>query len=157
MHGYPYTRPGLLRRLFGLSRKVPYSVTAFVRMLRSCREVMEILAREPVMVDTGQYRMKVQPRPYSDMTNEIANSLSQLPNYTARVRFLSSGEHVLETKPLPPGLSGEALAERIRSIKRQMWEQGYTRYYKEVEKEIRERQDALRGTDEADEPPPTSF
>jgi hypothetical protein len=36
-----------------------------------------------------------------------------------------------------------------------MWEQGYARYYKEVEKEIQERQDRLRGSADSDDPPPT--
>lgn len=89
------------------------------------------------------------------MTNQRASELTMLPNYHARVKFLSCGEHVLKTRPLLPGLSGEALAERIRRIKRRMWEEGSTRYYKEVEKDIRERQDLLRGSADSDEPPPT--
>jgi hypothetical protein len=101
---------------------------ALVSLITELRYCLSVLANQPILAPTGEYQPKAQPRTYADATAERANELSQLPNYTARVRFLSSGEHVLKTRPLPPGLSGEALAERIRRIKRQMWEQGYTRY-----------------------------
>jgi hypothetical protein len=130
---------------------------AFVRMLRLLRHTMGVLARDPLMVSTGQTRPRFQQRTFADVTNEVANSLANLPNYHARVRFVSSGEQVLKTRPLPPGLSGEALAARIEAIKRRNWEEGYTVYYQEAEKAIRERQAMWRGTDEADEPPPPSF
>jgi hypothetical protein len=152
-----YTRPSVLDRLFHVTPQVPERVVAFVRLLRSLRAVMEVLAREPVLVDTGQYQPKYQQRPYADMEHQIANELSQMPNFHARVRFLSCGEQVLETRPLPPPVSGAEFTERIAGIKRQMWEGGVTRYYKEVEKAIRERQFWLLGQDEADEPPPGRF
>jgi hypothetical protein len=130
---------------------------AFVRMLKALRSAMAMLAREPILVDTGQYTAKYQIRSFADVEHELSNSLSQLPNFHARARFVSTGEHVLKTKPLPPGLSGEALAARIQRIKRRMWEEGSTRYYKEIEKEIQERESTWQGTDDADEPPPSRF
>jgi hypothetical protein len=87
-----------------------------------------------------------------------------MPNFHARVRFVSTGEAVVKTKSLPPGLSGAALEERIRAIKRRNWTEGYTVYYKDVEKSIRERQERLkspvsekkRANRRADDPPPAS-
>jgi hypothetical protein len=80
------------------------------------------------------------------------------------VRFVSSGEHVVKTRLLPPGLSGAALEARIQAIKRRNWEEGYTRFYKDVEKEIQERQQRLKSPmtqqkrpgRRAGEPPPPS-
>ena len=125
------------------------------RMLTTVRQTMAILAKEPILVDTGQYQAKYSQRTYADMTNQLANELSALPNFHARVKFVTSGEQVIKTKHLPPPVSGAALAGRLQQIKREMWAQGYTRYYKEVEKEIRERHEALRGNTASDEPPPT--
>ena len=136
-------------------------VMALLTELRYC---MAVLGNAPLLTPSGQYQPKMQPRPYADMTNQRANELSQLPNFHARVRFLSAGEGVVKTKPLPPLLSGAALEARIQAIKRRNWEEGYTRYYKDVEKEIRERVERLRrpGTEpkrpgrRAGDPPPTS-
>jgi hypothetical protein len=154
--------PGFWDSLLG--RKTITPGQAFIRMLKALRGVMAILAREPILVDTGQYTAKYQIRTYADVENQLANELSQLPNFYARVRFVSTGEQVVKTKPLPPLLSGAALEARIQAIKRRNWEQGYTRYYKDVEKDIRERQERLkrpvsekqRSNRRAGDPPPTS-
>jgi hypothetical protein len=116
-------------------------VMALLTELRYC---MAVLGNAPLLTPSGQYQAKMQPRAYADMTNQRANELSQLPNFQARVRFLSAGEGVVKTKPLPPLLSGAALEARIQRIKRRNWEEGYTRYYKDVEKDIRERVERLR-------------
>ena len=101
-----------------------YPGPAFIRMLRSLRETMAILAAEPVMVDTGQYQPVYRQRTYQDMENEIANSLSQLPNYHARVKLLT-GEHTIRTHPAAPLLPEAQINERIAFIKKRMREQGY--------------------------------
>jgi hypothetical protein len=126
--------------------------SAFLRMLRSLREVMEILSKEPILVDTGQYAPVLRPRLYADVENQIANEIAQLANFTARVKLLS-GEHTMQTHPAPQGLSGEALTARISAIKDRMLALGYCRYAREVEKEIADRHARLRQTTE--EPPPT--
>ncbi len=60
---------------------------SFIRMLRSLRQTMAILAREPILVDTGQYRPRLQPRLYSDMEGEIARDLTNAPNFQAKVKI----------------------------------------------------------------------
>jgi hypothetical protein len=152
-------RPGLLRRLFGLSRTVPDSVTAFARMLRSFREVMEILATEPILVDTGQYAPVFRPRPYQDVENQIANELTQLENFTCWVKLLT-GEHVIRTTPPPTGIAAGELAERIQRVKQHMRRLGYVREAKDVAEDVEKRHAQLRSPDSpgrgADRPPPAS-
>ena len=63
---------------------------------------MAILAAEPVMVDTGQYRDKYQLQTYADVENEIGNFLSSgLGNFEAKVKILTS-----EHDPHPAGPAG---------------------------------------------------
>jgi hypothetical protein len=142
-----YTRPGLLRRLFGLSRKVPDSVTAFVRFLRSFREVMEILAKQPVLVDTGESPAAVKPRSFADAENMLAMELARMDNYICRLK-ISSGEHLIRTYLAPQGLSDASLAARLQAVKERMLERGLCRYAKDVEKEVAERHEALRRPDD---------
>jgi hypothetical protein len=125
---------------------------SFIAMLKSLRETMGILANEPVMVDTGQYRPVFRQRTYADMTGEIANSLSQQDNYIARVKTLR-GEHTIRTNPLHTHMTDVELTQRIGDIKRRMREQGLCRPAQEVEEEVRLRHEQLRQRNDA--PPPS--
>ena len=125
---------------------------SFIAMLKSLRQTMELLAKEPIMVDTGQYRPVFRQRSYADMTGEIANSLSQQDNYVARVKTLT-GEHTIRTNPLHTHMTDVELAERIGDIKQRMREQGLCRPAHEVEEEVRLRHERLRQRNDA--PPPT--
>jgi hypothetical protein len=127
-----------------LTQELSYA-QALVSLITELRYCMTALGNAPILTPTGEMRPKIQPRMYADMTNQLANELTMLPNYTARVRFLSSGEHVLKTRPLPPPVSEAVLGERIAGIKRRMWSEGLTRWYKDVEKEICEREVLWRG------------
>jgi hypothetical protein len=115
----------------------------FLTMLRDLREALAVLAKDPILVDTGQYTDKYQMRTYQDEENRIANELSQLPNYTAKVRLLS-GEHRIRTSPAPPLLPEQEVNARIRSIKERMLREGYTIPAAAVEEAVRKRQEALR-------------
>jgi hypothetical protein len=136
-----------------LSYRIVTPGPSCVRMLTTLRQTMAILAQEPILVDTGQYQPKYQQRTYADMENQIANDLSQLQNFTARVKLVTGEEHVIRTHPAPQGLSVQALAGRISAIKDRMNALGYTRYAPEVEKDVRDRHERLRQPTE--EPPPT--
>jgi hypothetical protein len=115
-------------------------------MLRLLRQTMEILAKEPILVETGQYQPKYQQRTYADMVGERANELSaKLPNYHARVRLPAGEEHVVKTHPAPQGLTGEQLTARITRIQRQMRFLGMTKPAAEIDEEIRKRHERLRG------------
>src|SRR5207248_11426053 len=122
---------------------VDYRVAAFVRMLKAIRATLQILAKEPLMTDTGLYQPKYQLRTYQDQENLVANELSQLPNYTAKVRLLT-GEHTIKTRPAPPLVSEREVEARIRAIKERMLRQGYTMPAASVEEEVRKRHELLR-------------
>ncbi len=116
---------------------------SFLRMLRSLRGVLAILAREPVLVSTGQYQPRFQLRTYQDQENMVANELSQLPNYHAKVRLLT-GEHRVRTSPAPPLRPEQEVDARIRSIKERMLRDGVTIPATAVEEAVRKRHEALR-------------
>jgi hypothetical protein len=104
-------------------------------------------------VDTGQFQPKYQLRTYADQENLVANELSQLPNYTAKIRLLS-GEHTIKTRPAPPLVSEVEVEARIRAIKERMQRLGYTTPAEAVEEEVRKRHELLRRRPDDDAPPP---
>jgi hypothetical protein len=137
--------------------------------LAALQTVAAALAKDPILVETGQYRPRLQNRTYSDMEGEISNYIANQENYCARVKLVNAQEYVIRTKPAPKGLTGDTLAERIEAVKRHMRALGYTRHYTEVIDDHRKRQeflfdlgdtldeDAAGDGDEPDEPPPGSF
>jgi hypothetical protein len=139
-----------------LSYRVVTPGPSFVQMLTTLRRTIEILSKEPIMVDTGQFKERLQQRTYADMENQIANEIAQLDNFHARVKIVS-GEHVIRTHPAPQGLSGDLLEARLTRIKRQMRFLGYVRDARDVDEEVRKRHERLRGNGQSDEPPPTHF
>jgi flagellar basal body rod protein FlgB len=155
--------------IFDSKDTIAKRVTAFTRLYKALRATMAILARDPIMVDTGSYQPKYQMRTYADMEGEIANYLANQANYHAKVKIVNAGEYVICTKPAPEGLTGDALTQRIETVKRHMRALGYTRHYTEVIEEARKRQEYLFGLgdtpdedaaddgDEPDEPLPGSF
>jgi hypothetical protein len=142
-----------------------HKAAGFLRMLRDLRAALAVLAKEPIMVDTGSYRPKMQPRLYSDVEGEIANVLANQKNYSAKVKIVNAGEYTIKTREAPETLSGAALTERIEAVKRQCRALGYTRHYTEVMEEIRKRQEGWKqgaatvtqppeGKGKPQEPPP---
>src|SRR2546421_11476017 len=105
-------------------------------MHTALRQTLAVLAKDPILVDTGQFQPKYQLRTFADEENRIANEISQLPNYHAKARLLS-GEHVLKTHPAPTLVSGQEVAARIRAIKERMLREGYTKSAAEVEEEVK--------------------
>jgi hypothetical protein len=128
-------------------------VFAFVRMLKSLRATLAVLAKAPILTDTGLFQPKYQLRTYQDQENLVANELSQLPNYTAKARLLS-GEHTIKTHPAPALVSEQEVEARIQAIKERMLLQGYTTPAREVEEEVAKRHEALRARPPDDTPPP---
>jgi hypothetical protein len=124
---------------------------SFIAMLKSLRHTMALLAKEPILVDTGQYQPVFRQRTYTDMAAQIANELSQQENYTARVKTLTGEEHTIRTNPLSTRLTDTA---RIQHIKEHMREQGLCRPAHEVEEEVRIRHERLRER-QASPPPPS--
>jgi hypothetical protein len=123
--------------------RMVYPGPSFVRMLTSLRQTLEVLCKEPLMTDTGLFQPKYQLRTYSDQENMVANELSQLPNYTAKVRLLS-GEHLIKTNPAPSLLPEQEVEARIQAIKERMLRDGVTIPAAAVEEAVRKRHEALR-------------
>src|SRR5205823_7395525 len=88
------------------------ATTAAVKMMTELRYTMDMLAQYPILVDTGQYQPKYQNRTFADMENEIARDLTQQPNFQAKVKLLS-GEHVIQTKNSPTGLTSRSEERRV--------------------------------------------
>ena len=132
-------------------KKKPAAI-ALVNMITELRYTMDTLAKQPILMDTGQLIPKYSNRTYSDQQAEVANSLTNQPNYQAKVKLLS-GEHTIQTKNIPPGLIGLQLEQRIAQIQTQT-RNNYCKPRTEVEREIKERQDRLKAVE--NKPNPTS-
>jgi hypothetical protein len=116
-----------------------------VAMITELRYTMATLAKDPILVDTGQYQPKYQPSTYQDQENEIARDLTAQKNFQARVKLLS-GEHTIQTKDLPRCLTGEQLAQRIAQIQ-SLTRRHYCKRRTEVETEIyQSRRDCFMNT-----------
>ena len=132
-----------------------YPGAALLRFLKILRAAMEALSKEPIMTDTGLFQPKYQLRTYKDQENLVANELSQLPNFHAKVRLLTT-EYTIRTNPPPPGVSDEEVKARIRAIKQQMVFFGLTKSGAAIDEEVRKRHEALRERPDEDNPPPRS-
>jgi hypothetical protein len=125
-------------------KKHQWVAEAAVEMLTELRYVMSVLAKTPLLVDTGQYVPQMRQRSYQDQENLIANELSSLlPNYHAKVRLLTR-EHTIKTRPAPTLVSEPEVEARIRAIKERMLSLGYTRPARAIEEEVAKRHEALR-------------
>jgi hypothetical protein len=137
----------------GLFSRPRYPAAKFIRMLTALRETLTILAREPIMVETGTYRPRLQTQiqTFQDRENQIARDLANATNYTCRVKLVSGEEYVITTRPPQETLTGAALTERIQTIKKHMQALGVIRHYTEVERDIRARhQWLLDGPEDTD-------
>jgi hypothetical protein len=129
---------------------------AVIRMLQLLRQTMDILAKEPVLTDTGLYQPVYRQRTYADMEAERANNLANQPNYQAHVKTLTS-EHIILTHPAPSLLSEAQVDERIRRIKQRMQALGYSKSAHEVSEEVRLRHEQLRERPIVPPPPAHSY
>ena len=148
-----FLRQGVKTSIFDMKATVAARVSAFIRMHTALRETLAVLAKDPILVDTGQFQPKYQLRTYADQENLVANELSQLQNFTAKVRLLS-GEHTIRTNPPPPLVTDREVEERIRAIKQRMLRDGLTKDAAAIEEEVRKRHELLRQRPASDAPPP---
>jgi hypothetical protein len=124
-------------------KKTRWMAERIVTMLTELRYVLTVLSEHPILVDTGQYVPQYRQRTYQDQANLIANDLSQLPNFHAKVRLLS-GEHTIKTRPAPALVSEREVEARIRTIKERMLHLGFTKTAQAVDEEVAKRHEALR-------------
>lgn len=78
----------------------------------------QCLAKNPILVSTGQYKPKYQQRTFADMEKEISSTLANMPNRRARVKILDN-EFEIATLPPSLGLTGQALSDRLSSVQQQ--------------------------------------
>jgi hypothetical protein len=133
----------------GSKKRYIWMAEALVSMLTELRYCMEVLSREPIMVDTGKMQPRYQMQTHADREAELGKEIALQQNFTARVKLVTGGEYTLRTKPAPQGLTGAALAERIEAVKRHCRALGYSRHYTEVIEELRKRQEFLFGLGDA--------
>ena len=108
----------------------------------SLLNVMRVLAKKPIMVDSKQYEpIYDKPRTYVGVQNQIATELTTLPNYQAKIKMVN-GETWIETPPPMQGLSGQLLEARQTRV-RERTRTRYCRKRTEVENDIKLRQEQL--------------
>ncbi len=150
-----------------------------INFVKQLLVICEELAKEPIMVPTGQKRMVKRKQPHitylthesekithprvaithprrseQDMVGEMARVLKTLPLYTARVMSTTQAgleEHTIRTLKPEKGLQGNALEERIARIQEQNIRDGYLRKRETVEEEMRTRHEHYQKPPE--EPP----
>jgi hypothetical protein len=118
-----------------------------------------------IKVPSGQYVEKpVHVRPVHDMTNEMAQELTNLPRFTAYAKVIQENnreqkviKRKIKTKESPrPSVQLGDLFQFISQIERNAVDFGYVKPRKQIEEEIRRRQERWReGISE--EPPPTHY
>jgi hypothetical protein len=118
-----------------------------------------------IKVPSGQYVEKpVHVRPVHDMTNEMAQELTNLPRYTAYAKVIQEKKEQQEvikrkikTKKSPePRVQLGDLFQFISQVEQNTVNFGYVKPRRQIEDEIRRRQEEWSGT-AVDEPPPTHF
>lgn len=111
-------------------------ITAIVSDLT---QLGDLLKADPLVSETGRYEpIYDSPRPYADMSGEIANELSTQGRFHAWAKILD--EQVVDDVPLgEAGSMNLTIAEEVRRASRER----YGRPRAEVEQEIRDRQVAL--------------
>jgi zinc-ribbon domain len=145
--------------------------TIFLNFFWELKQVMQALASDPIRERSGleQPRKRKQinyhthppqtithprktimhpQRPYQDVKNDIANQLSGLTNFTARVKIAANTGIVEQTiNTFAPGQGiGKALQQRIATIQAKNRQDGYTRSRQDVEAEITTRQAGCSGS-----------
>jgi hypothetical protein len=101
-------------------------------------QLAQLLAREPIRTTSGLYGEKRdRPRPFADVTNETANTLSMMQPYHALCKLIDPQgqrvQHLIKTSP-PSPIAADAY-ERAASMRQASREQ-YGRPQAEVEEEI---------------------
>jgi hypothetical protein len=117
------------------------------RMVKRIQPHITYLTHESEKITHPRIAITHPQRTYADMLNEVASQLTNLPAYTAQVRITTEAGlaeytvRTLDPKHQPDkSLYGQALQERLDSIKKQNIQDGYMRSRQEVEEEIRIRQ-----------------
>ncbi len=145
-----------------LTQMIPaHRLSSALAFTASLRLVMQILASDPILINTGQHEpIFDKPRTYQDVQNEIATRFANLPKFTARVKTIdvngSPIEYTVKTITPERGFRGVSLQDRIDRIRANNIKDGYCRQRAEVEEEIRLRQEQCRQSIVASSPPPPS-
>ncbi len=124
----------------GVETVIATGKPSFEQFVRDFRQVMAILATEPVMELSSILEEKPgSQRSIADMVNEMAQELIHLPNREAYVKLgVSGAESVkIHTLPLEPDCSLEELESRKRIIAENTLP--YTTNRDDVEKELQQR------------------
>src|SRR5262249_43242165 len=78
---------GVLTRSVGITGNYKEHARLVRAIITGLRQLMYILAQEPILVDSGQWEpIYDKTRTYADVENEIASTLANLPNRQAKVK-----------------------------------------------------------------------
>ncbi len=144
----PKVKQALVNSAFKRVEKKATDFPVCIAFIRHLRSVLEVLVRDPILVDSGQHEpIYDKPRTYADVQRQVANELVGLKNGIARVK-LPTGEYTIRTMlPNTPKKIREAAQEKQQRIQERT-RQYYCTPRSEVEEQIRKRQ-------EMPEPPTT--
>jgi energy-coupling factor transporter ATP-binding protein EcfA2 len=151
-----YPHPTRLEPTFEDNQKRTARVQGELRriddFLAVARDVGQLLAVEPIEVNTGQYEPEYERRTVQDLRNDIANALVNPENvHHARCKVwqrVDGQDRRVEYQLADPGFQPATLnPDTLARIRAQTRRQGYCRERAEVEAEIAERQRPFLGTD----------
>src|SRR5439155_15656370 len=115
-------------------------------LVRQLREVMQVLATQPIEDISGVVEEKRDEIPSNEVAARIANTLSNPSHeFTARCR-LGRQEHIIQAELLPfidPELKRQRVEEQTEAIRLLNNQAGYTKKQEDVEREISDRQEEL--------------
>lgn len=134
-----HERIALVTEIFTMEAK---NYQAFISSLHL---TMRALRKQPVLSDGRKFGLSVSanPRLISDLKQELAQILANLPKYTARAK-LNNTEYTIQALPLgTPTGDSEAIRERVR---RNTILAGHLRKRSDIQSEIEQRQSRLLGT-----------
>ena len=127
--------------------------SSFIRMHTAIRQTLAILARDPILVDTGQFQPKYQLRSYADQEYGLELLVEPVTQLHRQGEIALRRAHD-QNPPCARTRLEREVEERIQAIKQRMLLQGYTKSAAEVEEEVRKRHEALRARPDDDNPPP---
>lgn len=126
----------------------------FVDFMTELKDVVIALVQQPIEVGSGIMRPRrrtqisrlshprktiMHPqRTLADMEEEIANTLSMLPNFTAWIKT-PTGEYSTSMQYVSPGVSEQEFQKRVQWIQQQNLTKGYVRKRADVEQEVANR------------------
>ena len=131
-----------IRKRYADSERAEKEYTQFIHFIQSIRDLMAILAAEPILVDSGQVIPRYGPvRLKGDLQIELAENIANLSNFRAVVKLASEPGrfHIIKTVK-PPDSDRRCYEPNRQRIIEVNLKDGYLRCREDVEEEMLRRQ-----------------